>query len=54
MSPVTIRTEPARRLAAIAHRGPYDQIKRAFERLGGTLFARGLAQPGARNVRHLP
>lgn len=43
MYPVTIRTEPARRLAAIPHRGPYPEIGRAFEKLWATLVARGLA-----------
>jgi AraC family transcriptional regulator len=42
MHPVTIRTEPARRLAAMPHRGPYTQIAAAFQKLGATLVTRGL------------
>jgi AraC family transcriptional regulator len=41
MSPVTIRTDPARRLAAVPHKGPYPEIGRAFEKLGSTVAARG-------------
>ena len=42
MYPVSIRTEPARRLATIAHKGPYPEIGRAFEKLSATIAARGL------------
>ena len=42
MPDVLIRTEPRRRLAAIAHTGPYQEIGRAFEKLHTTLAARGL------------
>lgn len=42
MPDVLIRTEPRRRLAAIAHTGPYQEIGRAFEKLHATLAARGL------------
>ncbi|NBZ88199.1 AraC family transcriptional regulator [Stagnihabitans tardus] len=42
MHPVTLRTDPARRLAAMPHKGAYYQISRAFEKLGATLGARGL------------
>ena len=42
MYPVTIRSDPARRLACIAHRGPYPDIGRAFEKLSVTISARGL------------
>lgn len=42
MFPVTIRTEPPRRLAAVAHKGPYPEIGRAFETLSSTIAARGL------------
>ena len=38
---VSITTEPARRIAGIAHRGDYQHISRAFETLGATLGARG-------------
>ena len=43
MYPVTLRQEPARRLACLPHRGPYSQINRAFEKLGATITSRGLA-----------
>lgn len=42
MYDVTIRDEPARRLAAIAHRGAYLDIGEAFEKAGATAAARGL------------
>ena len=42
MYPVSIRTDPARRLAAVPHKGPYLEIGRAFERLGATIGPRGL------------
>jgi AraC family transcriptional regulator len=42
MYPVSIRTDPDRRLAALPHRGPYPGIGAAFEMLGATLAARGL------------
>lgn len=42
MFPVTIRTEPARRLAAMPHSGPYFEINRSFEKLHATLAARDL------------
>lgn len=42
MYPVCIRQEPARRLAALPHRGPYQEISRAFARLGALMAARGL------------
>lgn len=41
MFPVTTRTDPARRLAAVPHKGPYPEIARAFEKLGSTVAARG-------------
>jgi AraC family transcriptional regulator len=41
MYPVITRTDPARRLAAIPHKGPYPEIGRAFEKLGSTVAARG-------------
>lgn len=44
MHPVTIRHEPARRLAAMAHSGPYFEIGRSFEKLFATLAARNLVQ----------
>lgn len=42
MYDVTIRPEPARRLAAVAHKGPYMQIGQSFEKLGAILGGRGL------------
>lgn len=42
MFPVITRTDPARRLAALPHKGPYIEIGRAFEKLGSTVAARGL------------
>lgn len=41
MYPVITRTDPARRLAAVPHNGPYPEIGRAFEKLGSTVAARG-------------
>jgi len=41
MFPVITRTDPARRLAAVPHKGPYLEIGRAFEKLGSTVAARG-------------
>jgi AraC family transcriptional regulator len=42
MHDVILRTDPARRLAALPHGGPYPLIGRAFEKLGATVGARGL------------
>lgn len=42
MYPVTIRTEPQRRLAALPHTGSYFEIGRAYERLSALMGARGL------------
>ena len=42
MYPVDIRNEPARRLAAVPHNGPYTEISRAFGQLGEIMAARGL------------
>jgi AraC family transcriptional regulator len=48
MHPVTLRDDPARRLAAMAHAGPYPEIGRAFQRLSATMATRGLfAHAGA-------
>jgi AraC family transcriptional regulator len=41
MFPVITRTDPARRLAAVPHKGPYPTINSAFEKLGATVAARG-------------
>lgn len=48
MQHVEIRTLPPMQAAAIAHRGPYLEIGRAFEKLFGTLGARNLIGPGQR------
>lgn len=50
MYPVTIRTDPPRRLAAIPHKGPYTEIGRAFEKLGATFGSRGLFARAGRMV----
>ncbi len=42
MYPVEIRNEPAMRLAAMPHKGPYFEINRAFEKLSALMAARGL------------
>ncbi len=42
MYDVAIKDEPERRLAVIAHRGPYITIGEAFEKAGATVMARGL------------
>jgi AraC family transcriptional regulator len=42
MYPIEIRTVAEQRLAAIAHKGPYHEINRAFEKLFASLVARGL------------
>lgn len=42
MPDVEIRNEPARRIAAIAHHGPYMEVSRSFEKLGEVLGQRGL------------
>lgn len=40
--PVTIRTEPPRRLAALAHRGAYHKVGLSFDTLGTICESRGL------------
>ncbi|HHC30024.1 MAG TPA: GyrI-like domain-containing protein, partial [Rhodobacterales bacterium] len=48
MYDVTIKDEPARRLATIPHRGSYFTIGEGFEKAGATVMARGLGpQAGA-------
>jgi len=42
MHDVTLRTEPARRLAAVPHTGPYSEIGRAFEQFSALVAARNL------------
>lgn len=48
MPEVTIREEPALRLAALAHRGPYIQIGTVFDRLMAWAAARRLIGPETR------
>ena len=48
MHDITIRDEPALRLAALAHRGPYSTMGGTFDRLGAWAAARGLIGPGTR------
>lgn len=50
MFPVTIRSEAPRRLAALAHKGPYQEIGRTYEKLGSTVAARGLMSQVRRMV----
>lgn len=50
MHPIEIRTEPARRLAALPHQGPYHEIGRAFERLSATMAARALFPHAGRMI----
>lgn len=40
--PVEITDQPPRRVAAVAHAGPYPEIGSAFERLSAIISARGL------------
>lgn len=42
MFDVEMRDVPAVRLAALAHKGPYLEVGRAFEQLGALMSARGL------------
>jgi AraC family transcriptional regulator len=50
MHPVEIIRLPALRLAAVGHVGAYMQIGQAFDRLFGTLAARGQIAPGMRSI----
>lgn len=42
MHPVEIRDLPARRIAALAHKGPYPDIGRSFQKLYASIAAAGL------------
>jgi AraC family transcriptional regulator len=42
MHPIEVRTEPVRRLAVIAHQGPYEEIGRSFEAFGAICQSRSL------------
>jgi AraC family transcriptional regulator len=50
MFDVTIRAEPALRLAVLAHRGPYSTMGTSFDRLGAWAAARGLVGPETRFI----
>ncbi|MCX8509556.1 MAG: AraC family transcriptional regulator [Rhodobacteraceae bacterium] len=50
MYPVILRHDPARRLAAMPHKGPYPEIGRAFEKLAAIAKARGLHPANDRMV----
>jgi AraC family transcriptional regulator len=50
MHPIEIVRLPALRLAAVGHVGAYMQIGQAFDRLFGTLAARGQITPGMRSI----
>jgi AraC family transcriptional regulator len=50
MFEVTIRTEPALHLAALAHRGPYGRIGTVFDRLMAWAGARRLIGPETRFI----
>lgn len=42
--PIEIETQPARRLAAVAHQGAYTEVGKAFEQVSGIFTARNLWQ----------
>lgn len=42
MFDVRLRTDPARHVAGLPHRGPYMEIGKTFERVGGIVAARNL------------
>jgi AraC family transcriptional regulator len=50
MYPVEIRAEPAMRLAAVAHKGPYFEIARAFEKLSALMGTRALFAKAGRMI----
>lgn len=47
---VEIRTEPERRVAAIAHKGDYQKINEAFTKAAATLGARGLKEKSGKMI----
>lgn len=49
MYPVEIRDEPARRIGALPHVGPYNEIGRAYDKLSTLIGSRGL-WPQARGM----
>ena len=50
MHPVSIRTEAPLRLVAIAHKGPYFEISRAFQKLSAVMSTRELFGKAGRMV----
>jgi AraC family transcriptional regulator len=50
MFDIEIRDEPALRLAALPHRGPYGEIGTVFDRLMAWAAARRLVEPGTRFI----
>ena len=50
MFDVTIRAEPALRLAALPHRGPYSTMGTSFDQLSAWAAARGLIGPETRFI----
>lgn len=50
MHPVTIRTEPAIRLAALPHKGAYHEISRAFQKLTAVMASRDLFRSAGRMI----
>lgn len=50
MHPVTIRTEPAIRLAALPHKGAYFEISRAFQKLSAVMASRDLFRSAGRMI----
>lgn len=50
MHPVTIRTEPPIRLAALPHKGAYHEISRAFQKLSAVMASRDLFRNAGRMI----
>jgi AraC family transcriptional regulator len=50
MYEVTIKEIPAMKALTVSHTGPYMQISRAFDHLGGWLGAHGMMMPGMRMI----
>jgi AraC family transcriptional regulator len=50
MHPVTIRTEPAIRLAAVPHKGAYFEVSRAFQKLSAVMASRDLFRNAGRMI----
>jgi AraC family transcriptional regulator len=50
MHPVTIRSEPPIRLAALPHKGAYFEISRAFQKLSAVMVSRDLFRHAGRMI----